>query len=370
MSTAAFRTRVLKLDPLHFSPSELSSAAELIREGEIVGFPTETVYGLGASAFSKDAVLKIFQAKGRPGDNPLIVHISSMDMLLDLVREIPENARQLCGKFWPGPLTIIFPKSEKVPFEVTAGLQTVAVRMPSHLIAHALIKEAGVPIAAPSANLSGRPSPTRASDVLQDLDGKIPLIIDGGACEVGLESTVIDLNSDPPLILRPGGITLEQLREWIPRIQVYEKIQPIKELEERPSTPGLKYTHYSPRAKVMLFEGSIKAVQDGVERMCLDLLKQGSTIGIIHTIPSPQANPAFENNPKVSVIHLISQDSLNKSRLLTQPALIAKGLFAALRDLDKFKVDVILVEGIPETNEGLAVMNRLRKAASEIFRFD
>ncbi len=361
-------TRLLPIDPEKFSEEDLKQAANLIGQGEIIAFPTETVYGLGASVYSASGIKKIFQAKGRPMDNPLIVHISSMEMLNNIVDEISPNVKQLCEAFWPGPLTILFPKSEKILPEVTAHLPTMAVRMPNNPIALKLIDLAGVPIAAPSANISGRPSPTTAEHVFHDFNGKIPLILDGGPCFVGVESTVIDVQRVPPLILRPGGLNFENLRKYLPNIQIYDKIIPNEELEARPSTPGLKYRHYSPTASLILIEYRLLGIEQPILKRLDELIAQKSRFGYIHTQANFTIPQQYRDQLGDFFIDLTYPDSemevfQDKVQLHSH---IAQHLFSTLRKLDDQKVEYILIGGISEDFEGLAVMNRLRKAASEI----
>ncbi len=321
---------------------KLEKAANYIREGELVAFPTETVYGLGANVFNSVAVRKIFAAKNRPPDNPLIVHISNREMLEELVSLIPKGAEELMKKFWPGPLTLIFPKSDAVPDAVTCGLPTVAVRMPSHPIALELIKKSRVPIAAPSANLSGKPSPTRIRDVIEDMDGRIACIIDGGDCEVGVESTVLDLNSNVPTILRPGGVSREELEKVLGRVMVYEGGA------EKPASPGMKYRHYAPKAKVILVEGGKEKILKKVASLVEEQKKAGKKVGVL-----------MLGEKKVAGGDVVM--SLGRTG-----AQAGKNLFALLREMDRKGVDMIIVEGVEETGRGLAVMNRLRKAASQI----
>jgi len=271
---------------------------------------------------------------------------------------------KLCEKFWPGALTILFKKSDKVPSNVTANLDRVAVRMPSHPVANKLIALSNLPLAAPSANISGRPSPTTASHVLEDLSGIIPCVIDGGNCDFGVESTVLDVFSNPPLILRPGGVTFEQLKEIIPDVQVYERKVHGTHLESKPPTPGLKYKHYSPSAKVVLFEqGSSDAnMKEKILTRLFNEISQGKRVGLIHTHSSFHidltSDEKFSKHKESIHLYLLGDHS--------QPLSVAKGLFKALRDLDAKKVDVILMEGIAENEEGLAVMNRIRKASGEV----
>ncbi|MHA1647125.1 MAG: L-threonylcarbamoyladenylate synthase [Promethearchaeota archaeon] len=370
-------TKILRLNPDHFDPKKLKEAANIIQNGDIVGFPTETVYGLGGSIYSDDAIKKIFQAKGRPMDNPLIVHISSMEMLKDLVLEIPENVQKICEHYWPGPLTILFRKSPIVADSVTAGLPTVAIRMPSHPIAKSFIEVAGVPIAAPSANSSGRPSPTTAEHVYHDLHGKIPYIIDGGKTNFGVESTVIDVHRNPPMILRPGGMNYEDLVSFIPNLQIYEKSISDSELEKHPSTPGLKYTHYSPNAYLILIEFNemkssdlsiLSSMRHKLEKLHLKYIKMGKKVGIIHTHSGIQLSAQIINHSQTEIYPLGAQLNPDQSNqdVIDNFGQVAQGLFSAMRNLDELGVEIILVEGISEKYEGLAVMNRLRKAASEI----
>ncbi len=343
--------------------ADIQKAAEIITSGNLVGFPTETVYGLGASVFSEYAVSQVYQVKGRPQDNPFIVHISNFDMLESIVEEIPPLVSKLCEKFWPGPLTILFRKKPNVPDIVTAGLSTVAVRMPSHPIALALIEKSNVPIAAPSANLSGFPSPTSAEHVINDLNGKIPMILDGGACEVGVESTVIDLHQDPPLILRPGGVSYEELLPFLPDLKVYKKEQHDKNLIKNPPSPGMKYRHYSPKAKVILLEGGTENLEKILTKEYNYQVNRATKIGLIHTHSHVNLEKIIDITKENVIINLLETDSR-----FTLGEIVARGIFAALRDLDQEGVDVILVEAINEEERGLAVMNRLRKAASRIVK--
>jgi len=345
------------MDPKQFNPTQLNPPAKLIVKGQVVAFPTETVYGLGANAFDANAVKKIFEAKQRPADNPLIVHVSSIEMLKECVVEIPDNVKSLIEHFWPGPLTILFQRSAKIPNEVTAGLPTVAIRMPSHPIAKALIEIAGVPIAAPSANASGRPSPTTANHVINDLSGRIPMIIDGGPSQVGVESTVIDVFRNPPMILRPGGVTLEQLREFIPNIVVYDETVSKEDLTIHPPTPGMKYRHYAPKAQTTLYEGSSELIGPKIIAFIQEKLNANAKVGLIHTRSSIIYPASMHGNRNFKYYPLGSE---------AHPEIIARGLFKAFRDLDEDKVDFIIMEGIEETAEGLAVMNRARKAASTV----
>jgi len=361
-------TKIIRLDPLNFSIEQLQEAIDLIRNEEIVAFPTETVYGLGGSAFSETAVRKIYQAKGRPSDNPMIVHISDLEMLSSIVKTIPENIRKLCERFWPGPLTILFEKSEIIPDIVTAGLNTVAVRMPSNPIALALIKTLGIPIAAPSANLSSRPSPTQAEHVFNDLQGKIPLIIDGGSCDVGVESTVIEVHEEQSVIFRPGGVNLEELRRYLPKIVIYNEKNNDTLDDFKPQSPGLKYKHYSPKAEIILIEGSIKFLEEKIVSLYSKYRLRKKIIGILHTHRNIQIPSEILNDSKCKIIYLGLLDSDIDSGNSINADKIAEGLFSTLRAVDNQKIDLVIVEGISDKKIGLAVMNRLRKAASKIIK--
>jgi L-threonylcarbamoyladenylate synthase len=273
------KTEYLQVNPENLDRRPFRKAGDLLRQGEVVAFPTETVYGLGANALNANAVKKIFLAKGRPHDNPLIVHIAEFEQLKPLVQGISEKAYVLMHRFWPGPLTLIFPKSNLVPNEVTAGLDTVAVRMPRHPVALKLIKEAGVPIAAPSANTSGLPSPTEGAHVLADLNGKIPLILDGGETEVGLESTVVDVTVEPPLILRPGGVTLEEIEDAIGQAAYDPGLS--KDKNETPRSPGMKYTHYSPKADVFIVDGPDKDRAQKITAVFHRMTQEGKKVALL-----------------------------------------------------------------------------------------
>ena len=319
----------------------------IIRSGGLVAFPTETVYGLGANGLNGEAVKKIFEAKGRPADNPLILHIARKSDVKKLWTHIPETAKALMDEFWPGPLTLIYLKSELVPGEVTAGLDTVAIRMPEHKTALALIRAAGVPIAAPSANLSGKPSPTTAEHVLFDMDGRIDMIIDGGECSVGVESTVVSLVGQQPTILRPGGITKEMLEAVIGPVQVsHAVLHPLREGEIAES-PGMKHRHYAPDCDVIVAEGDIKHTADIINREYAEAEAQGKKCIILAT----EQTKGFYKNRK----YVIIGDR-------EQPSTLCASLFAALRR-ESIGVDIIFAEAIPVRNQGLAYMNRLLRAS-------
>ncbi len=315
----------------------LEEAAKYLRNGLLVAFPTETVYGLGADALNAEAVEAIFKAKGRPGDNPLIVHIGSPEDL-EKIAYTDDRVKRLAKVFWPGPLTMVLPKKPNVPEIVTAGLNTVAVRMPGHKIALALIKAAGLPVAAPSANLSGRPSPTTARHVLEDLNGRIPLILDGGRVEIGLESTVLDLSGKNAKILRPGAITKEDLSPYLKEVDYFSG----KSL--RPASPGMKYAHYAPRGRVILgdFQELLSLWQKYKDKKHLLIGWQES----LKTLPQ-EANTY----------------ALGKKGDL---ASFAGNIYAAFRMADAEKIEIVIVEKVPEEGLGVAIMNRLKKAAASI----
>jgi L-threonylcarbamoyladenylate synthase len=338
------RTKVLRINPKNPEISKIRKAAIAVRQGKLVAFPTETVYGLGANALDPRAVKKIFKAKGRPADNPLIVHISDKNDLLFLVRDITPIAGRLIEEFWPGPLTIVLKKSEIVPKITTGGLDTVAVRMPKNKVAQFLIREAGVPIAAPSANVAGRPSPTTSKHVLEDLAGKVDLIIDGGKAKIGIESTVIDLTRKTPMLLRPGGVTLEQLRKVIGRVDVHPILRG-KKTKTVHRSPGMKYRHYSPNAKIVLVEGAKNKVDAKILELLNSFKKQRKKVGVMTTVKN------FQH--KADMIRFVGSDYDT----------IAANLFRAFREFDSRKIDVVLVQGIGQQGLGFGIMNRLSKAA-------
>ena len=312
-----------------------------------MGFPTETVYGLGANALDADAVRSIFEAKGRPGDNPLIVHVPDESWIAPLIDgPLPDAARKLARAYWPGPMTLILPRSGRVPDAVTAGLDTVGIRMPAHEAARALIEAAGRPIAAPSANRSGRPSPTTAAHVLQDMDGRIPLILDGGPCAVGVESTVIDVSRGVPRVLRPGGVTPEMIEAVCGAAEVDGAVmRPLRE-GEKPRSPGMKYRHYAPEGAVTIFEGSPEAVAKAI----IALYDETPDGAAILALPGHEALYGARH-----VIPLGRGDA---------PEDVAAGLFAALRLMDDQGARTIFAEAVAPTGVGLAVMNRLGRAAA------
>lgn len=339
-------TKIIKIDENKIDTSLIDEAASIIKSGGIVAFPTETVYGLGANGLDEEAVKNIYKAKGRPSDNPLILHISEIDQLDPLVEEIPDLAYACMEKFWPGPLTIIFKKSAAIPNIITAGLDTVAIRMPDHKIASELISKAKVPIAAPSANLSGKPSPTKGSHVVEDMMGKIEMIIDGGNTGVGLESTVLDLSTEIPTILRPGGITLEDLTNVIHNVV---QDGSITNKEEIPKSPGQKYRHYAPNAEMILYTGDLEKIVKKINSDAKYLIDEGKNVGIM-------ATEETKDN------YTLGQVFVSGSREKRET--IAHNLFDVLRSFDEANVDIILAEGISLDNIGMAIMNRMVKAAS------
>jgi L-threonylcarbamoyladenylate synthase len=332
------------------SCAQIVDAAELIRQGEVVAFPTETVYGLGANALSNEAVEKIFLAKGRPSDNPLIVHIGEMSQLRMVAREIPERAMKLIDAFWPGPLTLILPKTDQVASLVTAGLDTVGVRMPDHPLALALIREAGVPIAAPSANRSGRPSPTTADHVRGDLNHRIAGILDGGCTGVGVESTVLDVTVEPAVILRPGGITLEQIKEVIGDVELDPAF--LVGATETPRSPGMKYAHYAPEGEMWLVFGRTEAVRDKMLELLASAKRHGRKTGVLAT--EETASFWRQQADADVVLSCGSRNDLHS---------VAQQLYAVLRQFDDEQVQFIAAETFPREGMGMAVMNRLEKAA-------
>lgn len=344
------KTLVLKVDSQKPEMEKIRIAANFIREGGLVAFPTETVYGLGADALNPEAVRALFEAKKRPFDNPPIVHVEDVKDVLRLAMKVPAKAERLMNDFWPGPLTLIFKRSEVVPDVTVAGLDTVAVRMPRHNVALALIRESGKTIAAPSANLAGKPSPTTAKHVLDDLDGRIDAVLDAGPTSIGVESTVLDLTVDPPQVLRPGGTPYEVLQRVLGRVELHPVAVAEKELAvEKTRSPGLKHRHYAPDADVIVVEGELlSAVMDKVKELAESYMEEGFKVGVLATDETVA-------HYRADVVR-----SLGGRR---DSAIVAKNLFRLLREFDLEGVDVIIAEGIPTEGLGLAVMNRLRKAS-------
>ena len=389
--------RIIIEDRNHIKDEELKEAASILRSGGLVAFPTETVYGLGGNALDEDAARKIYAAKGRPSDNPLIAHVSCVEEVAPLVKEIPEAGRKLMEAFWPGPLTMIFPKSEKVPYGTTGGLDTVAIRMPDDPVANRLIALAGVPVAAPSANTSGRPSPTTADHVWQDMNGRIEMIIDGGPVGIGVESTIVDVSSAVPAVLRPGAITMEMLAEVLGEVSVDPAILGPLSADVRPKAPGMKYKHYAPKADLTLVEpGTGTERESGAEQVTGAEQKTGAE----QVTGAEQKNGADRNtgaDPETGLDEAQLQAMIRKVRELSREkieagykvgvictdesrgcytdgevrsigarksqASVAHNLYALLREFDDLGVDYIFSESFPKDHLGQAIMNRLSKAA-------
>lgn len=340
------QTIIRKVDENCIDEMIMEEAGALLKEGALVAFPTETVYGLGANALDSEAAAKIYAAKGRPSDNPLIVHIADMDALPLITAEIPEAAKKLAAKFWPGPLTMVMKKSEVVPYGTTGGLDTVAVRMPAHPIALEMIRHGGGYIAAPSANTSGRPSPTLASHVADDMDGIVPLILDGGAVGIGIESTIVDLTDEIPTILRPGFITKEMLQEVVGEVQIDKGLD--ADSKTPPKAPGMKYRHYAPKAELMIVEGSSEAVVTKINALVKENEEKGICTGIIGTEETISRYPT-------GIVKCMGTRSDELS--------ISSHLYGILREFDESDAQVIYSESFEEGAMGSAIMNRLLKAA-------
>ncbi len=336
--------RLLPVDPAAPDPGAIAEAAEVIVTGGLVAFPTETVYGLGADALNPEAVQRIFAAKGRPADNPLIVHVADPAEVEGLAAALPDAARLLMARCWPGPLALVLPAAPQVPLVTRGGLGTVAVRMPAHPVALALIRAAGCPIAAPSANRSGRPSPTTAQHVLADLGEVIELVLDGGPTPVGVESTVLDLTTSPPSVLRPGGVAVETLRDLLGPVALPPPGAPVLA-----RAPGTRYRHYAPRTRVVLVEASPDRIGEAVAGAVRDLWNRGLRVGVMVTEEHAAAVPSG------AVVRVMGPRA--------DPAVVAARLFAQLRELDEADLDAIVVEAIEERGLGRAVMDRLRRAA-------
>ena len=340
-------TQVRRLSYSQIDETMIEEAGRIIRKGGLVAFPTETVYGLGGDALNPESSKKIYAAKGRPSDNPLIVHIADKRVLHRIVREVPEKAKKLMEAFWPGPLTMIFYKNELVPQATTGGLDTVAVRMPSDRIAAAFIRAAGGFVAAPRANVSGRPSTTTAAHVEEDLSGRIEMILDGGQAVIGLESTIVDMSVEPPVILRPGAVTEEMMEAVIGPLEV-DKAIIAPDSGVKPKAPGMKYRHYAPRADLAVVEGSTEAVIAAINQLAEEAEAEGKRVGIIAT------DETKDRYPKGLVLSLGARKHEEE---------IAQHLFEVLRDFDETDVDCIYSEAFDEASIGPAIMNRLLKAA-------
>ena len=343
-------TEVIKIDENNIdkdAQSALEKAGSILRDGGLVAFPTETVYGLGGDALNPESSKKIYAAKGRPSDNPLIVHVADMESVSYIVKEIPEAARRLSDAFWPGPLTMIMNKSDKVPYETTGGLDTVAIRMPNNKIALELIRQSGGYIAAPSANTSGRPSPTIARYCVEDLSGKIEMIIDGGQVGIGLESTIVDLTSGTPMILRPGYITKEMLSEVLGTVDIDRTIIDGNS-KERPKAPGMKYRHYAPKGELTIVEGAQDDVVAYINEKARAARADGKRVGVIGTDATKS---------------LYVADVVKSVGNRENEATIAHELFKVLREFDDENMDVMFSESFDDSGIGQAIMNRLLKAA-------
>ena len=369
----------------HIKDEELKEAAGILRSGGLVAFPTETVYGLGGNALDEDAARKIYAAKGRPSDNPLIAHVSCVEEVAPLVKEIPEAGRKLMEAFWPGPLTMIFPKSEKVPYGTTGGLDTVAIRMPDDPVANRLIALAGVPVAAPSANTSGRPSPTTADHVWQDMNGRIDMIIDGGPVGIGVESTIVDVSSAVPAVLRPGAITMEMLEEVLGEVSVDPAILGPLSADVRPKAPGMKSKHSAPKADRTLVEpGTGTERESGAEQVTGAEQKTGADwntgaapeTGLDETQLQAMIRKVRElSREKIEAGYKVGVICTDESRgcytdgevrsigARKSQASVAHNLYALLREFDDLGVDYIFSESLPTDHLGQAIMNRLSKAA-------
>jgi L-threonylcarbamoyladenylate synthase len=346
-------TEVILVDADSPDPRSIARAAECLRGGGLVVFPTETVYGLGAHALDRRAVARIFEAKQRPATDPIIVHVAALADAAPLVTGAPASARALASRFWPGPLTLVLHRSPAVPLEITAGLDTVAIRSPAHPVARALLHAAQLPVAAPSANLFSRPSPTRAAHVLEDLDGRVDMVLDAGATQIGVESTVVDLTRDPPVVLRPGAVTLEDLRAIVPGIALAAEPAPAGRAMR---SPGLLSRHYAPRTPMTLYEGDTSAAHAQLLDAARDAIASGRRVGVLATT---------ERAPIVRGLPVVTAE-LGSEREASQ---VATRLFAALRELDAAQLDMILAFDLPHT-DGLwaALRDRLRRAATHVMR--
>lgn len=342
----AMETKIVRIKEDH-EEKWIEEAGQILKDGGLVAFPTETVYGLGANALDEEAAAKIYSAKGRPSDNPLIVHIADFSDLEKIVEEVPEEAKKLADAFWPGPLTMIMRKNEKVPYGTTGGLETVAVRMPNHDTALKMIRAGGGFIAAPSANTSGRPSPTMASHVAEDMNGKIDMILDGGSVGIGLESTIIDLSEEIPTILRPGFITQQMLADVIGRVEIDAALID-NNSKVHPKAPGMKYRHYAPKANMILIRGEKEKVAEKIRQLVEEELKEGRTPGILCA---------------EETAHLYPEGMIKKIGTLREELTISRHLYGALREFDEEKVSSIFSETFETPVLGTAIMNRLMKAA-------
>jgi len=341
------KTIIKKIDKNQIDMNIIQAAGQILKRGGLVAFPTETVYGLGADALNKDAARKTYEAKGRPSDNPLIVHVADLQALDEIIQNPPTELHELAYQFWPGPLTMIFEKSDLVPYETTGGLETVAVRMPEDMIAREVIIAGGGYISAPSANISGRPSPTTAEHVIEDMDGKIDMIVDGGAVEIGVESTILDMTVRPPAILRPGAITKEMLEEMLPGV-VSDEMGQITPEGTTPKAPGMKYRHYAPKVPLTIIEGTPGEEVKAIRQIAYEQNRYGKKVGIIATSETAEKYSA-------GIVKTIGARENEK--------VIARNLYAVLRDFDREDIDYIYSESFSREGIGSAIMNRLGKAA-------
>lgn len=342
-----FNTELIVIDETGIENNVMERAGKILKEGGLVAFPTETVYGLGGDGLNKESAKKIYAAKGRPSDNPLIIHISKFEDLGKIVKSIPEEVERLAEAFWPGPLTMILPKSEQVPYETTGGLDTVAVRMPSHPVALAFIEASGGYVAAPSANTSGRPSPTLAKHVMEDMQGKIEMILDGGSVEIGLESTIVDLSCEVPTILRPGYVTKDMLEKVLGEVALDQTTLDLNS-QEIPKAPGMKYKHYAPQGELTIVTGESKNVIAKINQLTKEAYKRNDKVGVIAT----------EETQSQYCAKIVK--SVGKRRAEEE---IARHLYAILREFDEEQVEVIYSESFEGSEMGQAIMNRLLKAA-------
>ena len=341
------KTIISKIDINNIDKEELKKQAKLLCEGNTVIFPTETVYGLGANALDEDAVIKIYEAKGRPSDNPLIVHICEKSEVYNLAKDISEKAELIMDEFWPGPITIILNKKDIVPYRTSGGLDTVAIRMPSHPIAREIIKQSGLPIAAPSANISGRPSPTKAEHVYEEMNGRVSGIVLGDDCNYGLESTVLDMTGDIPMILRPGYITKDMLEKVLGEVAIDKTILDVN-CKEPPKAPGMRYRHYAPKGQLTIVEGDSANTIATINALTKEAHEKGEKVGIIGTEETKD---------------LYIGDSIKSVGKRRDEEAIARTLYTILREFDDEDVSVIYSESFAECNMGQAIMNRLLKAA-------
>ena len=346
-------TKIQKIDPENFEDEELKEACDILKANGLVAFPTETVYGLGGDALHPEASAKIYAAKGRPSDNPLIVHVADMESVYDIAKEVTDTAKKLADAFWPGPMTMIFRKKDKVPYSTTGGLDTVAIRMPVHPIAMELIRQSGVYIAAPSANTSGRPSPTKAEHVIEDLSGRIDMIIDGGSVGIGLESTIVDVSGEVPVILRPGYITKSMLEEVVGEVRIDPAIVgKVMKKNIVAKAPGMKYRHYAPKGNMAIVEGDTDSVIKKINELVQDKKEHGFRAAVIAT---EETKDRYESD----IVRSIGSRKCEGS--------IAAGLYDILREMDHLGAEYIYAESFEEDKLGGAIMNRMVKAAAYNF---